>query len=176
MWYFMIDSGVHATITGVILAFVIPFGSGDERSVSYKVQKFLHTPVAFIILPLFALANTSISIGEDFYHALGGAISVGVIAGLVVGKPVGVFLFTYITVKLKLSELAPEISWKHILGAGMLAGIGFTMSIFVSLLAFDNPTIIDHAKIAVLLGSLVSGVIGFLYLKSVMRMSATETS
>jgi NhaA family Na+:H+ antiporter len=168
MWYFMMGSGIHATITGVILAFVIPFGSGDERTVSYRLQKFLHKPVAFLILPLFALANTSIPIGEDFYHALCSAISIGVIAGLLVGKPVGVFLFTYVAVKLKISELA-QISWKHIFGAGLLAGIGFTMSIFISLLAFNSSTIIDHAKIAVLLASLLSGIIGFLYLKSVVR-------
>jgi NhaA family Na+:H+ antiporter len=174
MWYFMMGSGVHATITGVILAFVIPFGSGDERTVSYRLQKFLHKPVAFIILPLFALANTSIPIGEDFYHSLGSAISIGVIAGLMVGKPIGVFLFTYIAVKLKLSELAAEISWKHIFGAGILAGIGFTMSIFISLLAFNSNTIIDHAKIAVLLASFLSGIIGFIYLKSVVRTSIEE--
>ena len=174
MWYFMLDSGIHATITGVILAFVIPFGSGDEQTVSYRVQKFLHKPVAFIILPLFALANTSIVIGQDFYHGLGSAISIGVIAGLMVGKPVGVFLFTYGTVKLKLSELAAEISWRHIFGAGILAGIGFTMSIFISLLAFTSSVIIDHAKIAVMVGSLLSGFIGFLYLKSVVRTPFTE--
>lgn len=174
MWYFMIGSGVHATITGVILAFVIPFGSGDERTVSYRLQKFLHKPVAFMILPLFALANTSIPIGEDFYYSIGSAISIGVIAGLLVGKPVGVLLFTYVAVKLKLSELAQEISWKHILGAGMLAGIGFTMSIFISLLAFNTTTLIDHAKIAVLLASFLSGIMGFLYLKSVVRTSIKE--
>jgi NhaA family Na+:H+ antiporter len=170
MWYYMLGSGVHATITGVILAFVIPFGTGDERTPSYRLQKFLHKPVAFMILPLFALANTSMVIGEDSYHALGSAISIGVIAGLVVGKPVGVFLFTYMTVKLKLSELAQELSWRHIFGAGILAGIGFTMSIFISLLAFNVPTIIDNAKVAVLLASLLSGIIGFIYLKSVVQM------
>lgn len=167
MWYFMLGSGVHATITGVILAFAMPFGSGDERSVSYRVQHFLHKPVAFIILPLFALANTCILIGEDFYQGLGSAISVGVISGLLIGKPAGVFLFTYVSVKLKLSTLAQGINWKHIFGAGMLAGIGFTMSIFISLLAFNTSTIIDHAKIAVLLGSLLSGIFGLLFLKSV---------
>jgi NhaA family Na+:H+ antiporter len=174
MWYFMMGSGVHATITGVILAFAIPFGSGDERTVSHRLQHFLHKPVAFVILPLFALANTSIPIGEDFYHSLGSAISIGVIAGLLVGKPAGVFLFTYVTVKLKLSELAHDVNWKHIFGAGILAGIGFTMSIFISLLAFNSNTIIDHAKIAVLLASFLSGIIGFIYLKSVVRTSIKE--
>lgn len=169
MWYCMLESGVHATITGVILAFAIPFGSGEEHTASYRLQKLLHRPVAFVVLPLFALANTSIFLAEDFYRALGDAISVGVITGLMIGKPVGIFLFTYLSVKLKLSELAQGISWKHIFGAGILAGIGFTMSIFISLLAFNNHAMIDQAKIAVLLASLISGIFGFLYLKSVVN-------
>jgi NhaA family Na+:H+ antiporter len=174
MWYFMMGSGIHATITGVIVAFAIPFGSGDETTVSHRLQHFLHKPVAFLILPLFALANTAIPIGEGFYHELGSAVSIGVIAGLFVGKPLGVFIFTYATVKLKLSELAQGVTMKHILGAGMLGGVGFTMSIFISLLAFTNASLIDHAKVAVLLASLLSGVMGFLYLKSVSRKSVVE--
>lgn len=169
MWYFMMGSGVHATITGVIVAFAIPFGSGGEQTLSSRLQNFLHKPVAFIILPLFALANTSIVIGEGFYRELGSAISIGVMAGLFIGKPVGIFAFTYAAVKLKISSLAKEVNWKHVLGAGMLGGIGFTMSIFISLLAFDNASVIDHAKVAVLLASLASGVVGLIYLKSVIR-------
>lgn len=169
MWYFMIGSGVHATITGVILAFVIPFGSGDEKTLSSKLQHFLHKPVAFIILPLFALANTSILIGDDFYSGLSSAISIGVITGLFIGKPLGIFLFTYTAVKFKLSELNQNINWRHILGAGLLGGIGFTMSIFISLLAFTDGAIIDYAKIAVMLASLLSGVVGFFYLRSVVH-------
>lgn len=174
MWYFMLGSGVHATLTGVLLAFVIPFGSGAQHTVAYQLQKFLHKPVAFIILPLFALANTSILIGNDFFHALGSAVSVGVITGLLVGKPLGVFLFTFGSVKLKLSNLAPEISWTHIFGIGILAGIGFTMSIFISLLAFNENTLVDHAKIAVLTASLFSGIIGFFFLRSVIRSSESK--
>jgi len=168
MWYFMLHSGVHATITGVLVAFAIPFGSGQENTLSYKLQHFLHKPVAFIILPVFALANTSIPISGDFYYALGGAVSIGIFAGLLIGKPVGITLFSYATVKLKLSNLPSDISWKHILGAGILGGIGFTMSIFISLLAFDTETLIDQAKIAIMLVSMVSGVLGYFYLKSVL--------
>lgn len=175
MWYFMMGSGVHATITGVIVAFAIPFGSGGESTVSYRLQNFLHKPVAFLILPLFALANTSIVIGEGFYHELGSMISIGVIAGLFIGKPVGILVFTYAAVKLRVSQLASGIRWKHIFGAGMLGGIGFTMSIFISLLAFDNASVIDHAKVAVLLASLVSGVGGLLYLRSVTRNDLPRT-
>ena len=169
MWYFMMGSGIHATITGVIVAFAIPFGSGDETTASYKLQHILHKPVAFLILPLFALANTSIPIGEGFYHELGSAVSVGIIAGLFFGKPVGILLFTYAAVKFKLSELTQGVTLKHIAGAGMLGGVGFTMSIFISLLAFTNASVIDHAKIAVLLASLMSGLMGFLYLRIISR-------
>lgn len=167
MWYFMLSSGVHATITGVILAFAIPFGRGDESTASYRLQAFLHKPVAFLILPLFALANTSISIGSDFFKALGSAESMGIMTGLVIGKPAGVLVFTYTAVKLKLTELGRQVYWRHILGAGMLAGIGFTMSIFISLLAFGEGIAADQAKLAVLLGSLFSGIAGFVYLKRV---------
>jgi Na+:H+ antiporter, NhaA family len=169
MWYFMMGSGVHATITGVIVAFAIPFGSGGEQTLSHRLQAFLHKPVAFIILPLFALANTSIVLGEGFYQELGSVVSIGVMAGLFLGKPIGIFAFTYAAVKFRISSLAKEINWKHILGAGMLGGIGFTMSIFISLLAFNNESIIDHAKVAVLIASLASGVVGLIYLKSVIR-------
>lgn len=145
MWYFMMGSGVHATITGVIVAFAIPFGTGGEQTLSHRLQNFLHKPVAFIILPLFALANTSIIIGDGFYQELGSVVSIGVMAGLFLGKPIGIFAFTYAAVKFKISSLAKEINWKHILGAGMLGGIGFTMSIFISLLAFDNESVIDRS-------------------------------
>lgn len=167
MWYFMLHSGVHATITGVLLAFAIPFGNGDEQSTSYKLQQFLHKPVAFIILPLFALANTSIMIESDFYSALGGAISLGIIAGLLIGKPTGIAMFSFLATRLKISALPSDITWRYLIGAGFLGGIGFTMSIFISLLAFENAEIIDQSKIAVMLGSLISGFIGYFWLKSI---------
>jgi Na+:H+ antiporter, NhaA family len=169
MWYFMLHSGVHATITGVLVAFAIPFRKGSDSSPSRKLQHFLHQPVAFFILPVFALANTSILISQDFYVALGGAISVGIMAGLLLGKPLGIVLFSYAAVKLKLSELPADLDWKSVIGAGFLGGIGFTMSIFISLLAFADPSFIDQSKIAVMLISLVAGIIGFLWLKSVLR-------
>lgn len=175
MWYFMMGSGVHATITGVIVAFAIPFGSGGESTISYRLQNFLHKPVAFLILPLFALANTSIVIGEGIYQELGSLISIGVMAGLFIGKPAGILAFTYAAVKLRVSSLASGIRWKHIFGAGMLGGIGFTMSIFISLLAFENDSVIDHAKVAVLLASLASGVAGLVYLRYVTRNDLPRT-
>ncbi|HET9053299.1 MAG TPA: Na+/H+ antiporter NhaA, partial [Cyclobacteriaceae bacterium] len=150
----------------VMLAFAVPFGSGAEKTASYRLQHFLHKPVAFVILPLFALANTSMVLSEGFYRELGSAVSMGVMAGLFIGKPLGIFTFTYISVKLKLSELSKDMHWKHVLGIGMLGGIGFTMSIFISLLAFKDARVIDHAKVAVLLASFASGVAGLVYLRT----------
>jgi NhaA family Na+:H+ antiporter len=173
-WYFMLESGVHATITGVILAFVIPFGDGGEKSPSYILQHFLHKPVAFIILPLFALANTCIPIGSNWVANLGTSDSIGIITGLVVGKPLGILLFTFVAVLSGIAVLPRELKWKNILGAGFLGGIGFTMSIFITLLAFDNAEIIDSSKIAILLASTVAGVFGFLVLKLTLPASVDE--
>lgn len=169
MWYFMLNSGVHATITGVILAFVIPFGNGDENSSSYKLQHFLHKPVAFIILPLFAIANTCIAIESDWHEGLNHPNTYGIVLGLVVGKPLGILLFSSIGVTAGLCTLPKSLKWAHILGAGMLGGIGFTMSIFITLLAFKDPQTILFSKIAILIASVLSGVIGFVYLKSVLN-------
>ncbi|WP_374174340.1 Na+/H+ antiporter NhaA [Flavobacterium tructae] len=165
MWYFMLNSGVHATITGVILAFVIPFGNGDENSVSYKLQHFLHKPVAFFILPLFAVANTCIAIQSDWHEGLNHPNTFGIILGLVVGKPLGILLFSAIGVSLGLCSLPKNLKWAHILGAGMLGGIGFTMSIFITILAFKDPEIIVFSKIAILIASVLSGLFGLVYLK-----------
>ena len=136
MWYFMLHSGVHATITGVLLAFAIPFGNGGEKSPSYILQYFLHKPVAFFILPLFAVANTCISVGDSWQSSLGQTNSLGIMAGLVIGKPLGIWLFSFIGVGLGLCALPTDLKWKNIIGAGFLGGIGFTMSIFITLLAF----------------------------------------
>jgi NhaA family Na+:H+ antiporter len=164
MWYFMLKSGIHPTITGVLLAFAIPFANGDEESPSYKLQHFLHRPVAFIIIPLFALANTCITLTENWTEGLLTLNSVGIFAGLLAGKPLGIFLFSALAVKMGLSQLPSDVSWKHIIGAGFLGGIGFTMSIFVTILAFDNPEIVQNSKISILLGSLAAATVGFLIL------------
>jgi NhaA family Na+:H+ antiporter len=169
MWYFMLYSGVHATITGVLLAFVIPFGSGNENSTSYKLQHFLHKPVAFIILPLFAMANTCISVGDNWQSGLGQPASIGIMVGLVIGKPVGIWLFSFIGVRVGLCALPKELKWKNILGAGILGGIGFTMSIFITLLAFDNEVIVNNSKMAILLASLLAGSIGYIFLRLTLK-------
>jgi NhaA family Na+:H+ antiporter len=169
MWYFMLHSGIHATITGVLLAFAIPFGNGSEKSPSYILQHFLHKPVAFFILPIFALANTCISARDNWQSSLGDSNSLGIFTGLVIGKPLGIWLFAFLGVGLGLCVLPTDLKWKHIIGAGFLAGIGFTMSIFITLLAFNNTDLINNSKIAVLIASLIAGTIGFIWLKCILK-------
>ena len=167
MWYFMLNSGVHATITGVLLAFVIPFGDGGKKTSSYRLQHFLHYPVAFFILPLFAIANTCIAINSDWHEGLNHPNTIGIMLGLVVGKPLGIWLFSFLAVSLGIGTLPRDLKWSTILGAGMLGGIGFTMSIFITLLAFknDGEEVITYSKIAILVASFIAGTLGFLWLK-----------
>ena len=174
MWYFMLHSGVHATITGVLLAFAIPFGNGGEKSTSYILQHFLHKPVAFIILPIFALANTAIVIGTDFTTIIAQNYSIGIALGLIIGKPLGIITILFIAIKLGWCQLPNDLNWKSILGVGFLAGIGFTMSIFITLLAFENETIINNAKFIILLTSVVAGLIGFISLKLTLSKEVIE--
>lgn len=169
MWYFMLQSGVHATITGVLLAFAVPFGNGDNKSSSYILQHFLHKPVAFIILPVFALANTAISLSGDLGHIFTQNYSIGIAAGLIAGKPLGIFLLTLLAVKIGLCKLPSDLNWKLIAGVGFLGGIGFTMSIFITLLAFDSETIINHAKLIILVSSVLAGFIGFILLRNTLK-------
>ncbi|MDZ7900389.1 MAG: Na+/H+ antiporter NhaA [Arcicella sp.] len=165
MWYFMLHSGVHATITGVLLAFAVPFGNGDEKSTSFILQHFLHRPVAFIILPIFALANTAIVFSGNISETLTENYSIGIALGLIVGKPLGIFVLTFLAVTMGLCKLPTDLNWKSIFGVALLGGIGFTMSIFITLLAFDNETIINNSKLVILISSLIAGMLGFLSLK-----------
>ena len=173
MWYFMLHSGIHATITGVLLAFAIPFQNGSEDSTSYKLQHYLHKPITFFILPLFALANTCVTIDANWAESLTSNSSLGIMLGLVFGKPLGIILMCFIAVKLGLSALPGKSKWHELLGMGILAGIGFTMSIFVTILAFDEIEIINHSKIAILIASLTAGIFGFIYLKLVFKKELT---
>ncbi len=168
MWFLMLKSGVHATIAGVLLAFAIPFSArqDDAASPSHRLEHLLHRPVAFVILPIFALANTGIVIGTDWAHELASSNSLGILAGLVVGKPLGITLVSFVAVAIGLCKLPLDLRWRHVLGAGLLGGIGFTMSIFITNLAFtDAPAVINASKMAILLASLSAGVLGFAWLK-----------
>lgn len=167
MWFFMLQSGIHATIAGVLLAFTIPFTpiQDDVKSPSYIVEHFLHKPVAFFIMPVFALCNTGIVIGADWAASLTTSNSLGISNGLLVGKVVGVTMFSFIAVKLGVCKLPLGMAWKHVIGAGFLAGIGFTMSIFITNLAYKNsPELANSSIMAVLLTSLVAGFIGYVWL------------
>ena len=136
VWYCFLKSGVHATIAGVLLAFVIPFHNDDDENVSYHLQHFLHKPVAFIILPIFALVNTAILIPSNIIGSLSSSNSLGIVLGLVVGKLIGIFTIPFLLVKTGVAHLQEGITWKNLVGIGLLGGIGFTMSMFISNLAF----------------------------------------
>lgn len=169
MWYCMLHSGIHATIAGVLSAFAIPFGNGGKKSPSYILQHKLHKPVAFIIVPIFALANTAIIIPSSWMEGLQSTLSIGIITGLVVGKPLGILIFASLAVLFGVSKLPDGLKWKHIMGTGLLAGIGFTMSIFVALLAFKKPEDIAAAKIAIIGASVLAAVLGLLLLRVILK-------
>ncbi|MBL7813347.1 MAG: Na+/H+ antiporter NhaA [Bacteroidetes bacterium] len=165
LWYCMMHSGIHATLAGVLLAFTIPFNKKDEDlSPSGRLMHKLHKPVGNIILPLFALANTAIAISrspEDYFLS---PLSLGILTGLVVGKPLGIFLASWISLRMRMTSLPSGVTVSQILGAGMLGGIGFTMAIFVANLAFDNQTLIETAKVSILIASTLSAVLGYFWL------------
>jgi len=167
MWTLMLYSGVHATIAGVLLAFTIPSSAkvDDAPSPSHKLENFLHKPVAFIILPIFALANTGIIIGSNWAQNLTSNNDLGIILGLVIGKPIGITLLCFFAVKLGICRLPSNLNWSVIFGAGILAGIGFTMSIFITNLAFTGSAeLINSSKMAILIGSLTAGIVGLIWL------------
>ena len=167
LWYFMHHSGIHATIAGVILAFTIPTNiSETEPSPLEKLEQKLHIPVSFIIMPLFALANTNITFQKEIFEGFINPLSLGIIGGLLVGKVLGINIFSFLAIRLRWAELPTFSAWKDMLGVGFLAGIGFTMSIFVSLLAFpDEVETQNISKISILIASVLSGLVGFLILK-----------
>jgi Na+:H+ antiporter, NhaA family len=166
LWFLMLKSGVHATLAGVMLAFAVPFSAKNQASPSHKLEHLLHRPVAFIVLPVFALANTGVVVGADWLDNLTSANSLGIALGLLVGKPAGLTLFCFMAVAMGLCRLPEDLKWRHVLGAGILGGIGFTMSIFITNLAFaGDMATINTTKIAILLASMAAGIVGFLWLQ-----------
>jgi NhaA family Na+:H+ antiporter len=157
LWYMMLSAGIEASITGVLVAFAMPVNFLP------KIENIIHKPVNFIILPLFALANTAILMPSDIFGSLRSPISIGIIAGLVIGKPLGIFLTSKILVALKIAHLPNLANWKQFLGMGSLAGIGFTMSIFTTTLAFNDQAHRDIAKISILLSLILSLAISWAY-------------
>lgn len=165
LWYFIHHSGIHATISGVILAFTIPTNVGATASPLEKLEHLLSKPVNFLIMPLFALANTNIRLESGMVGGLTSNLGLGIILGLIVGKTIGVGVFSWISVKLGLGSLPRHSGWKHIIGLGMLAGIGFTMSIFVSLLSFSDAEHQTEAKFSILVASVTAAILGSLFLR-----------
>ena len=159
LWYMFFNSGVHATIAGVLLAFTIPLHKIEDLVHS------LHDPVNFIILPIFALANTAIILPDTYSHIFTSPVHHGILTGLVIGKPIGIFLFSWLAIKLGIGAMPQKMNWNQLLGMGMIAGIGFTISIFMSTLAFSIHEIQITSKVAIIIASLVSGILGFVYLR-----------
>jgi NhaA family Na+:H+ antiporter len=171
LWFLVLKSGVHATLAGVMLAFAVPFRVGPgENSPSERLEHALSRPVAFLILPLFALANAGVMIDVADLAGLLEPNGLGIMAGLVLGKPVGIFLACVLAPGLLNLQLPPGLTWRHLLGAGMLGGIGFTMSIFIANLAFGGQAeLINASKLAIFTASLASAILGGTWLMSSAR-------
>lgn len=164
MWYFIHHSGIHATIAGVLVALTLPTNEEDTDSPLEKLEHALTRPVNFIIMPVFALANTNIAFESEMVQGLTGNVGLGIILGLLLGKPTGIFVMSWLSVKIRAADLPSETTWIHVLGLGLLGGIGFTMSIFIALLSFSQQAFQNEAKFAILIASMLAGISGFLLL------------
>ena len=166
LWFFTHESGIHSTISGVLLALTIPHRKEqNDYSLLLKVEHLIAPYVAFIIMPLFALANAGVSLEGLKFNSLFSVVPLGILLGLFLGKQIGVFLFSYISIKLKVTEMPNNANWLNFYGVGVLTGIGFTMSLFVGNLAFvENVEYMDGVKIGVLTGSLLSTILGYFLL------------
>ncbi|MFP5438215.1 MAG: Na+/H+ antiporter NhaA [Bacteroidia bacterium] len=166
MWYFIHHSGIHATIAGVLTALTLPTTPDDTESPLEKLEHVLSNPVNFIIMPLFAFANTNITFEAGMSQALIHVMGLGIVVGLFIGKPLGIFIMSWLAVKLKIAKLPENVQWKHVAGLGLLGGIGFTMSVFIALLSINEVYLQQQAKFAILIASVLSGICGYIFLKS----------
>ena len=169
MWYFVHHSGVHATVAGILTALTLPTTPDAEVSPLEKLEHALSKPVNFLIMPLFALANTNIRLESQMLADLSGNVGLGIMLGLLVGKPLGITLMSWVAVKVKISSLPEGVSWPQIAGLGLVAGIGFTMSIFIAMLSFREPHYQTEAKFSILTASVLAGALGFLFLNKLGR-------
>ncbi|WP_159634970.1 Na+/H+ antiporter NhaA [Sphingobacterium composti Ten et al. 2007 non Yoo et al. 2007] len=165
IWYFVHHSGIHATIAGVLVAMTIPTNDTDIESPLERLEHALVKPVNFFIIPLFAFANTNITLESEMIAGLTSSLGLGITLGLLLGKPIGILLTSFICKSLKISSLPEGANWLHILGVALLAGIGFTMSIFIAILSFANPLYVSEAKLSILLTSLAAGILGYIVLR-----------
>ena len=168
LWYFVLKSGVHATIAGVLLATTIPNTSnnGLEHSMLKDLEHKLHNFVGILVLPIFAFFNSDINFADVTLSSVYSPLSLGVILGLLLGKPIGITLFTYVGMKTNLFNLPENVTIKDVFGLSLLCGIGFTMSLFINGLAFSDPVLIDSSKLGIFIGSMISAIAGYLILKS----------
>lgn len=171
LWVSVLKSGVHATLAGVALAFTIPLNAKAENGHTFsplkEIEHNLHFWVAFFILPLFAFVNAGVDVTEISIEQMGGPVPLGIMLGLFLGKQLGVFGFSFILIKLGLAKLPKDSTWLQLYGVSVLTGIGFTMSLFITSLAFKDSTMFQHTdKLAILLGSFCSGIVGYLLLKA----------
>ena len=173
MWVFVLKSGVHATLAGVLIAFTIPLkAKNEDEALLYKMEHGLHPWVAFLILPVFAFANAGVNFTGIGIDDLLQPLTLGIAVGLFLGKQIGVFLATWICVKSGIARLPENVSWKHVYGVACLTGVGFTMSLFIGSLAFTTADVMNAVRLGVVLGSVLSGIIGYLLLKSAAHGSA----
>lgn len=172
IWYFIHHSGIHATIAGVLVAITLPTTPDAKESPLEKLEHLLLKPVNFLIMPLFALANTNIKFESAMVDGLFTPLGMGIVLGLFIGKPVGIFIASWLSIKTGFSKMPDNAGWSHIIGVGMIAGIGFTMSIFISLLSFTSAELLVEAKFSILVGSLLSGIIGSLLLKTIYKKTS----
>ncbi|MGA0964492.1 MAG: Na+/H+ antiporter NhaA [Paracoccaceae bacterium] len=167
MWVFVLKSGVHATLAGVLIAFTIPLKTKNEdEALLYKMEHGLHPWVAFLILPVFAFANAGVNFTGIGIDDLLQPLTLGIAVGLFLGKQIGVFLATWIGVKSGIARLPENVSWKHVYGVACLTGVGFTMSLFIGSLAFTTADVMNAVRLGVVLGSVLSGLFGYFLLKS----------
>lgn len=168
LWYCMLESGVHATLAGVLTAAAIPAsGTSNQPAPSLKLEHFLHPVVSFFIVPLFAFANTSLVLHLAVFSELRSPLGLGILIGLVVGKPVGVCLLSWFVARIGWATLPAGVSWRALIGAGILAGIGFTIALFMSMLSLGEHSSGEAvAKLSILLASLLAGTIGYLVLRT----------
>lgn len=165
IWYFVHHSGIHATIAGVLVAMTLPTNDTDEESPLERLEHALVKPVNFLIIPIFAFANTNITIVNEMLEGLTAPLGLGIGMGLILGKPLGIVMSTFLCYKFGIGQLPEGSNFKHIIGLGLLAGIGFTMSIFISNLSFTDTVLIEEAKLSVLLASIISGILGYIILR-----------
>lgn len=166
IWYFIYLSGIHPTLGGVLTAFAMPFKDKNGKSPLMTLEHALTVPVNYFIMPIFAFANTCIVLDTGLFDGIEPSLALGVSIALILGKPLGIFSFSWLSTRLRISYLPHGVKWGHVLGAGIIGGIGFTMSIFITILSFEtNEAIQNQAKILILLASVFSGICGYTYLR-----------